>query len=71
MGPWVLAHPWMTFFLGMATISAIGRMLGPAPKVAAPSPTTGTPPMTLTAGVAALMPVMPRGNGVYHGLVRI
>jgi hypothetical protein len=69
---WLLAHPWMAFFLGLGAISALDHILSPTPGC---PPCPGAPPTTMTAGVRlagirSVMPRMPAGTGVYHGLVR-
>jgi len=68
MQAWVMAHPWMTFLLGLTALNLIGYALSaPCEGWRALSP--GCQPQTTGAtrwrGIA-----IPAHNGVYHGLVR-
>jgi hypothetical protein len=31
--PFVMAHPWLTFFLGLAALGTIGAVLTPTPRI--------------------------------------
>jgi hypothetical protein len=80
MEAWILAHPWMTFFLAIAGINAVSYVLSPPcvgwrsldpacqgaqARLKAPITTTGQAPPWPLFNVT-----LPAGNGVFHGLVR-
>jgi hypothetical protein len=73
MYPWMIAHPWMTFFIALGAIDAVRAVLSPScPKCSC----VGATPIQTSGGLYIPMigrlpevPV-PYGNGVYHGLVR-
>lgn len=73
---WMTTHYWMTFLLGLGAIDAVRAILSPScPKCSCTG--GGIPVMTGKTQMTGAVYVpfgsrvaMPRGNGVYHGLVR-
>ena len=73
MLPWISAHPWMTFFIALGAIDAVRAILSPScppcPSVATTTPTLVSGMYVPFIGDVSRIPI-PRGNGVFHGLVR-
>ena len=78
--PWMSAHPWMSFFIAMAAINGVVEILNPSVYKDMWAGAGGSTPTTSTSGLPqrilgrstglAVLPRLPRGNGVYAGLVR-
>lgn len=61
--------PWMIFLSILSGIAALDHIL--THQSCPPCPgATQTTAGTRLAGIRSVMPTLPAGNGVYHGLVR-
>jgi hypothetical protein len=71
MYPFMLAHPWLSFFAAIAAIDAVRAILSPScPKCPSCTGATLTSGMHVPLFGDVSQIAVPHGNGVYHGLVR-